>query len=239
MNIQIIENPQSEGLLAKASHGVVSAIESAWAAGRDAHIVVTGGRTGLAIVEAISQAVAPLLGNSDIKPLHIWFSDERFEELDSADRTDTTLIAGFAAIASICHFHRLLAPSQSTLVEAAQDYADQLDGALAATGFDAVLLSMGEDGHVASCFPGQTEILNSSASAAAVSDSPKPPAQRVTITLHRLAQTPVAFIFALGTGKSEALHETLRRGASMPVELLRQNSSVGQITILTDFQVAQ
>jgi 6-phosphogluconolactonase len=239
MNIQIIENPKSDGLLAKASHGIVSAIESAWAAGRDAHIVVTGGRTGLAIVQAIDQAVSQLLGNSDIKSLHIWFSDERFEEWDSADRTDTTLIAGFAAIQSICIFHRVLTPSQGSLEAAASDYAAQLDSALGGNGFDAVVLSMGEDGHVASCFPGQSEILDAAASAAAVSNSPKPPAARVTITLNRLAQTPVAFIFALGTGKSEALHETLRRGAGMPVELLRQNSSVGQITILTDFQVAQ
>jgi 6-phosphogluconolactonase len=239
MNIQIIENSKSEGLLAKASHGVVSAIESAWATGRDAHIVVTGGRTGLAIVAAIDGALAPLLGNSDNKLLHIWFSDERFKELDSPDRNDTALIAGFAAIQEICHFHRLLVPSEGSLADAAADYAAQLDSALGDTGFDAVVLSMGEDGHVASCFPGQEEILAATASAAAVTNSPKPPAERVTITLTRLAQTPVAFIFALGTGKSEALHETLRRGASMPIELLRQNSSVGQITILTDFQVAQ
>ncbi len=239
MNIQIIENPKSEGLLAKASHGIVAAIESAWNAGRDAHIVVTGGRTGLAIVQSIDQAVSALLGNSGNKSLHIWFSDERFEEWDSADRTDTTLIAGFAAIQSICHFHRVLTPSQGSLEAAASDYAAQLDSSLSTHGFDAVVLSMGEDGHVASCFPGQSEILDAATSAAAVANSPKPPAQRVTITLKRLAQTPIAFVFALGTGKSEALHETLRRGASMPVELLRQNSSVGQITILTDFQVAQ
>ena len=239
MNIQIIENPKPEGLLAKASHGLVSAIESAWEAGRDAHIVVTGGRTGLAIVKAIDTAVAPLLGNSGNKALHVWFSDERFVEFDSDDRTDTNLIEGFAQIAEICIFHRLITPAQGSLADAAADYAEQLDIALGGKPFDGVILSLGEDGHVASSFPGQSEILNSVSSAAAVTNSPKPPAERVTITLNRLAQTPVAFIFALGTGKSEALHETLRRGESMPVELLRQNSSVGQITILTDFQVAQ
>ena len=245
MNINIIENPDTDQLLAKASAGILGGIVAAWSQGRDAHVVVTGGRTGLAIVQSLDAAVAALLQSSEFSSLspdrkiHIWFSDERFVEFDSADRNDTSLIAGFATISKLCVFHRVKVPSTSTLLDAADDYSAQLIASLGSAQFDGVILSMGEDGHVASCFPGHRTTLTSQRPAAIVEHSPKPPAQRVTISLYQLAATSQAFIFALGQAKSEALHETLRRSTDMPIELLRQNSSVGQISIMTDFQVAQ
>lgn len=239
MNIHIIENPDTAQLLAKASAGALQGISTAWSNGRDAQVVVTGGRTGLAIVQSLDNAVAPLLAANPDRKIHIWFSDERFVELESADRSDTTLIAGFATIADRCIFHRIKTPSTATLQEAADDYSAQLFSSLGSAEFDVVILSMGEDGHVASCFPGHRATLAAESPAASVENSPKPPAQRVTISLNQLAATPNAFIFALGQAKSEALHQTLRRSTEMPIELLRQNSSVGQISIMTDFQVAQ
>jgi len=239
MNIHIIENPDTDQLLSKVSAGILEGVVAAWSNGRDAHIVVTGGRTGLAIVNSLDTAIAAIAHSYSDRKIHIWFSDERFVEFDSADRNDTALIAGFATIAEHAIFHRVKAPSTASLQEAADDYAAQIFATLGSAQFDGVILSMGEDGHVASCFPGHRSTLTSQSPATLVEHSPKPPAQRVTISLNQLAATPQAFIFALGQAKSEALHDTLRRSTEMPIELLRQNSSVGQISIMTDFQVAQ
>jgi 6-phosphogluconolactonase len=110
-------------------------------------------------------------------------------------------------------------------------------GKSAPLNFDIVILSMGEDGHIASCFPGDTKVLHSTESAASISNSPKPPAERTTITLHRLGQSEITFIFALGEGKREALVATLAGSSVMPIELLRQNSPSGEILILADLQI--
>jgi hypothetical protein len=47
----------------------------------------------------------------------------------------------------------------------------------------------------------------------------------------------ITFIFALGEGKKEALAATLAGSAVMPIELLRQNSPIGEIIILTDIDI--
>ena len=67
-----------------------------------------------------------------------------------------------------------------------------------------------------------------------VLNSPKPPQQRITITLARLGMSNLTYIFALGEGKSSALRDTLAGARSLPITLLRQNSPTGEIHLLTD-----
>ena len=229
-------------LVDSAAAGAVVAIEKAWSSRRDAQVVITGGRTGLAFVQALDPLLAAAHEKYAHLKVHMWFSDERFVELDSPDRTDTTLINGFTQSQEFIVFHRVQTPTQANLASAtnslqaelAATLQEEFAGKISPLNFDLVILSMGEDGHVASCFPGDTSLLNSTEFAAAISNSPKPPAERVTITLHRLGKSEITFIFALGEGKKEALAATLAGSAVMPIELLRQNSPIGEIIILTD-----
>ena len=258
MNLQTIFDASSDRLIDQAISSAVTSITHAWGEGREAQIVLTGGRTGRKIAQVLDlgldRAIRNLekIGNQSAKSskkIHIWFSDERFVELDSPDRTDTTIINEFKQTLSHLVFHRVLTPSQvdnqsndsATLTSAltklnlaTTDYSQQLSTTLSGNRFDCVILSMGEDGHVASCFPGQDDILNSKNSAEAVSNSPKPPSDRVTITLHQLAQTLAIYIFVLGSEKATPLKAVQDRADSAVVEQLRQNSPVGQIYLLTD-----
>jgi 6-phosphogluconolactonase len=78
--------------------------------------------------------------------------------------------------------------------------------------FDFVLLGVGEDGHVASLFPGHP-LLKATGLTAGIRDSPKPPPERVTLTLDVIRDARQVLILASGAGKARAV-ALARRGES-------------------------
>ena len=78
--------------------------------------------------------------------------------------------------------------------------------------FDFVLLGVGEDGHVNSLFPGH-KALKATGLTAGIHDSPKPPPQRVTMTLEAIRDARQVLIIATGAGKADAV-AMARRGES-------------------------
>ena len=228
--MKYISESSDESLIALCAENVIDAIADAWSESKTAHIVITGGRTGLAIAKALDLALFKLIRENSAfegSMVHIWFSDERFTSLDDLDRNDSTLIAGFGLSKSHIVFHRV--DSSGDLDDAAKNYAAELVLELGKYPFDAVVLSMGEDGHIASLFPGLFDPEVATA-AVAVHNSPKSPPLRVSTSLARLANARHIFVFALGAGKSAALQNI----ESGPVGLLDKSSPNGQLQILTD-----
>ena len=82
--------------------------------------------------------------------------------------------------------------------------ADRFSGAL-----DATLLGMGPDGHIASLFPGR--VWEGPTRALHVTESPKPPPDRITLTRSMIATAPFHLLIATGEAKRDAL-VALRRG---------------------------
>jgi 6-phosphogluconolactonase len=78
--------------------------------------------------------------------------------------------------------------------------------------FDVVLLGVGEDGHVNSLFPGHPA-LKATGLTAGIHDSPKPPLERVTMTLEAIRDAQTILIIATGAGKAAAV-AMARRGES-------------------------
>ncbi len=223
-------DPSNENLVGLCASKVIGAISGAWSNRNPAHIVITGGRTGLAIVKAIDLALFKLLRENvafEGSMLHIWFSDERFTSFDDPDRNDSVLVAGFALSKSNIVFHRVGASGDLDI--AAAQYAAEIALELGARPFDTVVLSMGEDGHIASLFP-QGFDPEVASGAIAVHNSPKLPPLRVSLSLKRLANSLHTYIFVLGEGKAAAL-QTVATG---PVGLLEKSSRNGQLQILTD-----
>jgi 6-phosphogluconolactonase len=74
---------------------------------------------------------------------------------------------------------------------------------------DVVLLGAGEDGHTASLFPGHPE-LQLPGWAVGVRNAPKPPPDRVTLTLQTLQSARRVIILATGAGKADAVAKAKR-----------------------------
>jgi len=74
---------------------------------------------------------------------------------------------------------------------------------------DVVLLGAGEDGHTASLFPGHPEV-NATGWAVGVRNAPKPPPDRVSLTLSALQGARKVIVLATGAGKADAVAKAKR-----------------------------
>lgn len=201
----------------------ITGIEAAWRDGRDAHIVLSGGRSGAALCAELRNRMP----NVFVHELHVWIADERFVEFDATDRNDTAMIDSLPQHQQLI-VHRHLPPSTCELSASADAYAHDLTVTLADRPFDVVILSVGEDGHVASVFPGHTQ---PNVAAYAEFASPKPPAQRTTISLARLANATTCEVLAVGDSK-RAVVEACRVGdLRLPVVQL---AATVPLTLVTD-----
>lgn len=184
------------------------AIENGLLARGQFHLVLTGGTLGVQISQALVGAFnsAPEL----YKGLHIYWSDERFVDLESPERNAAPLHAAIKNSNVIVH--ESLAPnSPATIEDAVRDYED----ALAGVTIDLNILGVGPDGHVASLFPGIADI-DDRRSIFAITDSPKPPAVRISFTMKFINEAREVWIVAAGESKAEAVAKIIEGDLSIP-----------------------
>jgi 6-phosphogluconolactonase len=98
--------------------------------------------------------------------------------------------------------------------------------------FDVIHLGMGEDGHTASLFPGSPALREAQALVAAVHDAPKPPPDRLTLTLPVINAARAVLFMVQGTSKREALTRVLRRDPALPASLVQPVD--GELVFLVD-----
>jgi 6-phosphogluconolactonase len=72
-----------------------------------------------------------------------------------------------------------------------------------------MLLGVGDDGHVCSLFPNHPLLAEERRWVAAVTDSPKPPSSRLTLTLPALGAARVIVLAAFGESKASAVRAAL------------------------------
>ncbi len=98
---------------------------------------------------------------------------------------------------------------------------------------EVVLLGMGEDGHVASLFPGHAALGEPERYAVAVPDAPKPPHRRLSLSLLAIAQARRLVLAAFGRSKAKAVGEALGV-ASSPLPAARALRSGPPPVVLLD-----
>ena len=100
------------------------------------------------------------------------------------------------------------------LPEAAERFAEEFTAIVGR--LDVALLGVGPDGHIASLFPGHPQ-LEATGVCVPVSDSPKPPPQRLTLTLPVLEDLDYAMLVATGSEKASVLRRAYEGDASIPL----------------------
>jgi 6-phosphogluconolactonase/glucosamine-6-phosphate isomerase/deaminase len=186
-----VDNPQA------FAHMVTAHIQQV-AEGNDREILIgiPGGRGAVAVVAGVLECQDALL-----KRIQLFLVDER---LEGPTNLETLLDVGLSdAIGT----GRLRSSQIQVLA---------LNKPFNSTGrpLDLVYLGVGEDGHVASLFPGSYPALDAKdiSDTALVEDSPKPPPTRVTITYRGLktyAKRAQVYLLFFGEGKRLALDRFL------------------------------
>jgi 6-phosphogluconolactonase len=171
-----------------------------------ASLVLTGGRIAAQVYAAVRDN--PARDAVDWSRVDFWWGDERFLPAGDPDRNETQAREAFLSALPVdpARVHPMPAsdgPHGTDAAAAAAAYAAQLG-----TAFDVVLLGVGEDGHVASVFPGHP-VGADPRPVADVHDSPKPPPVRITLTLPTLNTAAEVWLLASGSGKADAVREAL------------------------------
>lgn len=180
------------------------------------HLALAGGST--------PQRAYELLGGlrSDWAGVHLWYGDERCVPEGAEDANHTMAARALDAPGATWHrVHGELGPD-----EAAAAYARELAGVT----LELTLLGMGEDGHTASLFPGNPA-LDLDGVAVGVRGAPKPPAERVSLSLDFLNASRRIVLLVAGEGKRDALARVLDGpDPDVPASLLER----ARLTIIAD-----
>jgi len=182
-------------------------IAAAQGRGEEPHVALTGGT----IAEAVHAEIARRAPDHDVDWSRVvfWWGDERFVAPDSPDRNARGAREVFLDVVGATQVHEM--PSTAAAVDAdaaATTYSDLLR-ASGGREFDLVMLGMGPDGHVASLFPGAPQLDVDDRIAVAVTDSPKPPPERVSLTFPALNRTRAVWFLVTGDGKADAVKRAL------------------------------
>jgi 6-phosphogluconolactonase len=194
-------------------------------------IALAGGTTPLPLYRMLANEF-----RSEIawERVHVFWSDERLVPL--AD-TDSNYRAAKEAL--LDHVPLPTANIHPAPVEiedpdeAARAYEQTLDETLGRSDgrLDWALLGLGEDGHMASLFPGHEALHEDERWVIAVTDSPKPPPVRLTMTLAMLRHSREVHILAAGASKLEAVRRTLVEPSDGP-ELPARGLVGGEATVI-------
>lgn len=204
-------------------------------------VVLTGGGLGTEVLRAI--AAHPKRDELDWTKVTFFWGDERFVPRGDDDRNDRAAREALLDIVNVPEDHIVSFPASDD-VDSVTEAATIARDALRRYGtddewptFDIAFAGMGPDGHVLSVFPGSDASRVNSPDVLAVSDSPKPPLERLTMSLALLNRSARVWIVTAGADKAAGLGLALA-GASV-VEVPASGLSGGHSTkIFTDAELA-
>ncbi|MBY0492888.1 MAG: 6-phosphogluconolactonase [Cyanobacteria bacterium] len=209
---------------------ITSSFES-WAAASGASgasCALSGGATALIFLSALRNA------NVDWRKITLFWADERAVPPDDPESNyglaERMLLSPLGARAP----RAIRMPADAShLGQLALWYDDALASELDGGVLDLAILGVGEDGHIASLFPGHPALLQNDLRAVAIEDAPKPPRRRLSLTMRYLLQTKKIWVIAIGPRKLPVLQAAINKSSNAtPLDLLMRQAK--DVTIFTD-----
>ncbi len=236
--ITLLTQPSADALAETVARRWLDEIAAAREAGRPHTVALSGGRITTKFFAAV------IAQNRDRRVafdhVHFFWADERCvppADPESNYRMASELLFTPLNIAEK-QIHRL--PGEADPAAAARAASSELS-AIAPAGpaglpvLDLVFLGMGEDGHVASLFPGASaEVLNCATPFLVIQNSPKPPPTRLSLGYATLAAARQIWALVSGAGKEQAFRDTLTTGQTPLRRVIESNPAV---TIFTDLKI--
>lgn len=204
---------------------------------RLASVALGGGRVFRAFLKSVQQQLQP--DPTGLDRLEFFWGDERCVGPEDPESNYRLGHESFLAPLSVSpeRIHRLR--GEAVPAEAAKAAEVILRTALGCgprdmPSLDLIFLGMGEDGHVASLFPGAAADVTESSAIFLPVIGPKPPPQRLTLSHKMIAAAREVWVIASGAGKEKALRESLRPNGTTPLaRVLRDRPST---RIFSDIQ---
>lgn len=215
---RVVVSPDPDTLARDVARRFYDRIGKRTRAGKTAHVSLTGGGMGTAVLAAAAEL--PDRATTDWSRVHFWWSDERFVPHDSTDRNDVAARGALLDRLDVPagNVHAMAASDRGVTLDAAVEaYAAELaafgPAAAPATGlltgpwptFDVCFLGVGPDAHIASLFPDRAEITVTDRAVVAVRDSPKPPPERISLTRPVINSSKRIWLVLAGIEKASAL----------------------------------
>jgi 6-phosphogluconolactonase len=211
-DIAVHANP--DVLAAAVAARLVTKLVDLQAGGNTPKIVLTGGGTGIAVLEQLRASVAR--DAVDWGKVEFYWGDERFLPPGDPERNETQ-----ARDALLDHVPvdpaKVFAMGADTgtgpagAEAAAEAYAEVLRQAARPEDhgpvpmFDVLMLGMGGEGHTASVFPHSPAVYETERTVVAVHGCPKPPPTRVSLTLPAIRRAAEVWIMTTGEEKAAAV----------------------------------
>lgn len=185
------------------------------AEGRVPSVALTGG----SIAERIHRAVATSIDGLDVdwSEVDFFFGDERYVDSWSDERNALGARRDLLDRVGVDPSRVFEIPATDSGLTG-DEAADRYSATIRAHGsgeFDIVMLGVGPDGHVASLFPGHPALDVDDRIALAVTDSPKPPPERITLSFGALNRTRAVWFVVSGEAKAEAVARARKPGADV------------------------
>jgi 6-phosphogluconolactonase len=211
-----IEVHESADALATAIAGeLLLRLADAQSSGHEPNIALTGGT----IADAMHHELARLAPSAEVDWAHVvvWWGDERFVEPASDDRNERQAREAFLDLVGVdpAKLHPMPSTESAASVdEGAAAYGDELRS-FGRGEFDVVMLGLGPDGHIASLFPGFPQLDVDDQIAVPVTNSPKPPPERISLTFGALNRSKAVWFLVSGEEKAAAVARALAEGTDL------------------------
>ena len=226
--------PGAEAAAARAAVEIAREVRRARDERGVAHLALSGGSTPARTYELLAGEL------DDWNGVEVWFADERCvgpEDEQSNYRLAAETLLRPAGV-DPAHVHRM--EGEMGPVQGAQRYETALrervppddENSSDLPVLDLIVLGIGPDGHIASLFPGAPTLgAGSRAICLAVHDSPKPPPERITLSLAVLGAARRCLLLATGAGKAGAIAAALAEPSRhVPASLLERR----RLTVIVD-----